>query len=178
MEDYDLQNAILKENAKPSSASASPSITKPVVDYAKSKSASNADTVIASQKMAQNEKQFLAQLVTAHDKLNTWSQQNDLATLIAAANVPVRVMANNKLSDSMDKQTAMTQKIIDMDAESRKSLADAATNQTKMVNDFINPPPPLVPNSPLLVPDESPKLSDAAKWLDWRPQPLDYRRNN
>jgi hypothetical protein len=72
----------------------------------------------------------------------------------------------------------MTQKIIDMDAESRKSLADAATNQTKMVNDFINPPPPLVPNSPLLVPDESPKLSDAAKWLDWRPQPLDYRRNN
>ncbi len=119
---YILQNAILREMAKPASEGANVSLEKPVLNYAVGKSVTNADDVRFSQKLAQDEKQFLTELLSAHDKLSTWSKQNDLATLLAAATIPGQVMSMKKQSDSLDRQNEIYQQIID---SNKVSLAAA-----------------------------------------------------
>jgi hypothetical protein len=141
--DYIMQNAILKEAAKSEATGTNMSIEKPAVDYAAGKSASDADTLRFSsdlnfkkQQTAQSEKQFLTQLLFAHDQLETWSKQNDLATLLSVAAIPGQLISMNNQSESLKKQDAMNKEIMDIYKGIATAKAAAVASDTSDFNSW------------------------------------------
>lgn len=141
--EYVLQNAILKNAALAAGTGTNASIEQPVVDYAAGKAASDADAVKAANdlnfkkdQMAQQEKQFLTQLLFAHDQLNTWSKQNDLATLLSAAAIPGQIVSMNNQSNSLDKQNALTKELIDSNKGNVNAVNLASAARTKEFQDY------------------------------------------
>ena len=178
MEYYDLQKAVLKEAARPSSEKAVFSIEKPAADYAADRAAADTRTTINAQKLAQEEKQFLSRLLFAHDQLKTFSKQNDLATIIAAAGIPVQLAANKKMEDSANKQTQLIKEIIDSNKTNINTVNLANAAARKKTDDFINQQnnlrnPPQLKNSPL--PDQS--LAGAVVNSILKPKKLSYSIN-
>ncbi len=137
--DYNLQNAILKEMAKPSSAGSHINIEKPMTDAAATEANAAAQDVIASQRMAQNQKQFLARLFFAKDQLSTWSKQNDLATLISAAAIPAQVIGAKKQMDSVDRQNTLIADLIKGNAANAQAATDAAAERTAEFENRMTP---------------------------------------
>ncbi|MEN6421325.1 MAG: hypothetical protein ABFD76_05200 [Smithella sp.] len=136
MEQYDLQNAILKAAAKPQSEQAVFSIKKPAGEYAADRSAADATTTINAQKLAQSEKQFIQRLLNAHNQLKTFSKQNTLTTLISAAGIPLQLNANQEAKASAGRQEAMTQKLIDLEQQKINMTKAANAEQAKKVEVF------------------------------------------
>lgn len=136
MEQYDLQNAILKTAAKPQSEQAVFSIKKPAGEYAAARSAADAATTINAQKLAQSEKQFIQQLLNAHKQLKTFSKQNTLATLISATGIPIQLNANQEAMASAGRQESMTQKLIDLEQQKIDMQKTANADMTRKVDVF------------------------------------------
>jgi hypothetical protein len=119
--DYMMQNAVLREIGNPTTGATNPQITEPLLRWAATKSQDNANTAKFTQNLAQARKHFLTQMLNAREQLKTWEKQNNLATWITGATIPVQGVASYQQIKKADEAAAQTQQIID----SNKDLAAA-----------------------------------------------------
>lgn len=115
--DYMMQNAVLREMGNPTEGASNPQITEPLLRWAAAKSTDNVDTINATQRVAQAQKQFLTQILNAREQLKAWEKQDKIATLLTGATIPVQGFASYQKLKKADEATAQTQKIIDTNKE-------------------------------------------------------------
>jgi len=139
-----MNQAILRKIAKANATGGNVSLEQPVTDYAAGKSAADADALkfatdlnFKKEILAQDEKQFLTRLLAARDDLATWSKQNDLATLISAANMPVSGFAAFKQSERQDNQDETVKTILGMDRANNSLRTASVEEQNKLMKATI-----------------------------------------
>lgn len=152
--DYLLQKAIFKEMAKPSSEGSQANTAQPIIEHAAGQAASGADAARFASNLslqqaalqqrsqqsdatrAEGQRQFLTQILASREKLATWSKQNDLATWIAAANIPIQALAMKKQSDSLDKQEAMNQELMTIQKKNAETSRMATLGEIARFKDY------------------------------------------
>lgn len=137
MEYYDLQNTILKEAARPSSEKSGLSIKEPAAKYAASRSAADTSTLINDMKLQQSEKQFLTNLMNAKEQLKTFAKQNNIATIIAAANIPITLAGSVQQMNRADEQDKTNRQIMDIYQANADKAMSAAKAEQATNEDFL-----------------------------------------
>ena len=115
--DYMMQNALLREVSNPAAGTSNPQIEDTLMGWANAKARTNAETINTTQNMALEQKKFLTQMLDARKQLKSWEKQNNIATLLAGAMVPVQGLASYQQIKKADAATTQTQKLIDSNKE-------------------------------------------------------------
>jgi len=124
--DYMMYNEVLREMSKPTAATANPQLAPIMNRWAAAKSAANAREIIESQNLALDRKKIFMNVLSAREALDAWERQNNLASIISGATIPVQGLASLK---QIQQQETQTKRIGDMIAKN-KELAEIIKQST------------------------------------------------
>lgn len=167
--EYLLRRASLREAAKASATGMTPSNDEAVVEATSARAAADADAIRHNAALKFDERRFVSHLLNTYDQLAAWGKQNDLATLIAGATLPVQGIAAAKQIDSMNRQE---QGFKDVAALLRKpvGLAEAANAEGRALWNNNRPLTSAEENAALLPRNEIGRVvDDYANQLKRRP---------
>lgn len=135
---YMLKRAMLKDAALANATGAAPVNDEAVAREATDEAAVQADGIRRDNAIKLDEQRFMTNLLSSYDQLSTWSKQNDLATLLAAATIPVQAAASVKQMNSLDKIAAQNQEIIDLNKKMPGLKEAAIAGERQVFQDSQN----------------------------------------
>lgn len=118
------RRAVLREMAKPSSLAATPNITDITQQHAAAQGQIAAVSEASKDKLAEQDRQFMAKLTMDREMLDTWGEQNKWATAIAVANLGVQALGIPAQAKTLERQENIL-----------KGFADERLKQIAMTNE-------------------------------------------
>ena len=149
--EYGFNKAMLKELAKSNAEGGMPNMEEAATEYAANKATRDAAAVEASEHLALDQKKFMSNLQFARDQLSDYLKNNNVATLIAAVNVPVQGAAMMKQSERLVQQNATLKDITNIYAQNAANAVSAAKKNTADWQARYTPQPQPQPNVELPV---------------------------